>query len=108
MVFGTWDLNFGACEILGYGFQDMIFKTWDPNFGTWISHRGFTGHPLVMFISSSSSISSLISKGKKNYFLLDVNRDYVLYFLLDPICSRVYFYSLSQNNDKRIKSFNKN
>ncbi len=39
MVFGTWDLNFEACEILGYGFQDMVFKTWDPNFGTWISHR---------------------------------------------------------------------
>jgi hypothetical protein len=34
MVFETWDLNFGACEILGYGFQDMVFKTWDPNFGT--------------------------------------------------------------------------
>jgi hypothetical protein len=52
MVFGTWDLNFGACKILRYGFQDMIFKTWDPNFETWISHRGFTvafghGHPLV-------------------------------------------------------------
>jgi hypothetical protein len=26
MVFGTWDLNFGAWEILGYGFQDMVFK----------------------------------------------------------------------------------
>jgi hypothetical protein len=26
MVFGTWDLNFGAWEILGYGFQDMGFK----------------------------------------------------------------------------------
>jgi hypothetical protein len=53
MVFGTWDLNFGACEILGYDFQDMVFKTWDPNFGTWISHRGFTvasghRHPLVI------------------------------------------------------------
>ncbi len=61
MVFGTWDLNFGALEILGYGFQDMVFRTWDLNFGTWlwdlnfgtwISHRGFTvafgrGHPLV-------------------------------------------------------------
>jgi hypothetical protein len=52
MVFGTWDFNFGAWEILGYGFQDMVFKTWDLNFGTWISHRGFTmafghGHPLV-------------------------------------------------------------
>jgi hypothetical protein len=33
MVFGTWDLNFGACEILGYGFQDMVFGTWDLNFG---------------------------------------------------------------------------
>ncbi len=36
MVFRTWDLNFGAWEILGYGFQDMIFKTWDLNFGAWI------------------------------------------------------------------------
>ncbi len=27
MIFETWDLNFGAWEILGYGFQDMIFKT---------------------------------------------------------------------------------
>jgi hypothetical protein len=36
MVFGTWDLNFGAWEILGYGFQDMVFKTWDLNFGSWI------------------------------------------------------------------------
>ncbi len=36
MVFGTWDLNFGAWEILGYGFQDMVFKTWDLNFGAWI------------------------------------------------------------------------
>jgi hypothetical protein len=26
MVFETWDLNFGAWEILGYGFQDMVFK----------------------------------------------------------------------------------
>jgi hypothetical protein len=32
MVFGTWDLNFGAWEILGYDFQDMIFGTWDLNF----------------------------------------------------------------------------
>jgi len=32
----TWDLNFGAWEILGYGFQDMIFRTWDLNFGAWI------------------------------------------------------------------------
>jgi hypothetical protein len=52
MVFETWDFNFGAWEILGYGFQDMIFKTWDLNFGTWISYRGFTlafghGHSLV-------------------------------------------------------------
>jgi hypothetical protein len=49
MVFGAWDLNFGAWEILGYGFQDMVFKTWDLNFGTWISYRGFTvafGHGL--------------------------------------------------------------
>jgi len=29
MVFKTWDLNFGAWEILGYGFQDMVFRTWD-------------------------------------------------------------------------------
>jgi hypothetical protein len=36
MVFGTWDLNFEASEILGYGFQDMVFKTWDLNFGAWI------------------------------------------------------------------------
>jgi hypothetical protein len=27
---------FGAWEILGYGFQDMVFKTWDLNFGSWI------------------------------------------------------------------------
>jgi len=27
MVFKTWDLNFGAWEILGYGFQDMVFRT---------------------------------------------------------------------------------
>ncbi len=36
MVFRTWDLNFGAWEILGYGFQDMVFKIWDLNFGAWI------------------------------------------------------------------------
>jgi hypothetical protein len=36
MVFGTWDLNFGGWEILGYDFQDMVFKTWDLNFGAWI------------------------------------------------------------------------
>jgi len=36
MVFRTWDLNFGAWEILGYGFQDMVFRTWDLNFGAWI------------------------------------------------------------------------
>jgi hypothetical protein len=24
---------FGAWEILGYGFQDMVFGTWDLNFG---------------------------------------------------------------------------
>jgi hypothetical protein len=35
MVFGTWDLNFGAWEILGYGFQDMVFEIWDLNFGAW-------------------------------------------------------------------------
>ncbi len=35
MVFKTWDLNFGAWEILGYDFQDMVFKTWDFNFGAW-------------------------------------------------------------------------
>ncbi len=27
---------FGAWEILGYGFQDMVFRTWDLNFGAWI------------------------------------------------------------------------
>jgi hypothetical protein len=36
MVFRTWDLNFEAWEILGYGFQDMVFGTWDLNFGAWI------------------------------------------------------------------------
>jgi hypothetical protein len=36
MVFGTWDFNFRAWEILGYGFQDMVFGTWDLNFGAWI------------------------------------------------------------------------
>jgi hypothetical protein len=36
MGFETWNLNFGAWEILGYGFQDMVFKTWDLNFGAWI------------------------------------------------------------------------
>jgi hypothetical protein len=36
MVFRTWDLNFWAWEILGYGFQDMVFRTWDLNFGAWI------------------------------------------------------------------------
>jgi hypothetical protein len=42
MVFGTWDLNFGAWENLGYGFQDMVFGTWDLNFGAWeISGHGF-------------------------------------------------------------------
>jgi hypothetical protein len=35
MVFRTWDLNFGAWEILGY-VQDMVFRTWDLNFGAWI------------------------------------------------------------------------
>ncbi len=53
MVFGTWNLNFGAWEILGYGFQDMIFGTWDLNFGAWIFTQGFRvafghGHPLVL------------------------------------------------------------
>jgi hypothetical protein len=57
MVFRTWDLNFGASEILEYGFQDMVFKTWDLNFGTWISHKGFIvafghGHPLVHLMAS--------------------------------------------------------
>jgi hypothetical protein len=61
MVFGTWDLNFGAWEIFGYGFQDMVFKTWDLNFGTWISHRGFTvafghRHPLVE-VKKAESVS---------------------------------------------------
>jgi hypothetical protein len=36
MAFRTWDLNFGAWEILGYDFQDMVFRTWDLNFGAWI------------------------------------------------------------------------
>jgi hypothetical protein len=42
MVSRTWDLNFGAWEILGYGFQDMVFRTWDLNFGAWeILEYGF-------------------------------------------------------------------
>jgi hypothetical protein len=41
MVFRTWDLNFGAWEILGYGFQDMVFRTWDLNFGAGFSHSRF-------------------------------------------------------------------
>jgi hypothetical protein len=41
MIFKTWDLNFGAWEILGYGFQDMVFKTWDLNFGVGFSHSRF-------------------------------------------------------------------
>jgi hypothetical protein len=42
MVFKTWDLNFGAWEILGYGFQNMVFRTWDLNFGAWeITGYGF-------------------------------------------------------------------
>jgi hypothetical protein len=36
MVFRIGDLNFGASEILGYGFQDMVFRVWDLNFGAWI------------------------------------------------------------------------
>jgi hypothetical protein len=33
---------FGAWEILGYGFQDMVFRTWDLNFGAWeILGHGF-------------------------------------------------------------------
>ncbi len=45
MVFETWDLNFGAWEILGYGFQDMVFETWDLNFGAWIFTPGLqSGH----------------------------------------------------------------
>jgi hypothetical protein len=36
VVFRMWDLNFGAWEILGYGFQDMVFRTWDLIFGAWI------------------------------------------------------------------------
>jgi hypothetical protein len=36
MVFRTWDFNFRAWKILGYGFQDMVFRTWDFNFGAWI------------------------------------------------------------------------
>jgi hypothetical protein len=41
MVFRTWDLNFEAWEILGYGFQDMVFGTWDLNFGPGFSHSRF-------------------------------------------------------------------
>jgi hypothetical protein len=62
---------FGAWEILGYGFQDMVFRTWDLNFGTWmwdlnfgtwISHRGFTvafghGHPLVILYIITTVVS---------------------------------------------------
>jgi len=35
MVLRTWDLNFGAWEILRYDSQDMVFKSWDLNFGAW-------------------------------------------------------------------------
>jgi hypothetical protein len=52
MVFRTWFSRlgistFGAWEILGYGFQDMVFETWDlnlwglGNFRIWFSGHGF-------------------------------------------------------------------
>jgi hypothetical protein len=34
MVFGTWDLNFGAWEILVYGFQDLGSQFWGLDFHT--------------------------------------------------------------------------
>jgi hypothetical protein len=42
MVFRTWDLNFGAWEILGYGFQDMIFRTWFSGLGISTLRPGFS------------------------------------------------------------------
>jgi hypothetical protein len=42
MVFRTRDLNFGAWEILGYGFQDMIFKTWFSRLGISTLRPGFS------------------------------------------------------------------
>ncbi len=38
MVFRTWDLNFGAWEILGYGFQDVGSQFWDLDFTQGASH----------------------------------------------------------------------
>jgi hypothetical protein len=32
MVFKTWDFNFGAWEILGYGFQDLGSQLWGLDF----------------------------------------------------------------------------
>jgi hypothetical protein len=50
MVFKTWDLNFEAWEILGYGFQDMVSRTWDLNFGAWIfTLAGFQDRNLKSF-----------------------------------------------------------
>jgi hypothetical protein len=42
MVFKTWDLNFGAWEILGHGFQDLGSQLWGlGNFRIWFSGHGF-------------------------------------------------------------------
>jgi len=43
MVFKTWDLNFGAWEILGYGFQDLGSQLWGlGNFRIWFSGLGIS------------------------------------------------------------------
>jgi len=43
MVFKTWDLNFGAWEILGYGFQDLGSQVWGlGNFRIWFSGLGIS------------------------------------------------------------------
>jgi hypothetical protein len=77
MVFGTWDLNFGALEILGYGFRDLGSQLWGlGNFRIWFSglgistlgpgfsHKGFRvafghGHPLVCTMSTLHHIGVL-------------------------------------------------
>jgi hypothetical protein len=42
MVFRTWDLNFGAWEISGHGFQDLGSELWGlGNFRIWFSGHGF-------------------------------------------------------------------
>jgi len=41
MVFRTWDLNFGAWEILGYGFQDMVLGLGISTLGPGFSHSRF-------------------------------------------------------------------